>query len=112
LVVVALPSFLHMPASVDALGAGKHVVCEKPMATTLEEADRMIAAAHDTGRVLTIFQQRRYNPDFVKLRELIDSGLLGRIVQIRLTESRFSRRWDWQTLQKFGGGTLNNTGPH
>lgn len=112
LVVVALPSFLHMPASVDALSAGKHVVCEKPMATTLEEADRMIAAAQATGHTLTIFQQRRYNPDFVKVREVIDSGLLGRIVQIRISESRFGRRWDWQTLQKFGGGTLNNTGPH
>lgn len=112
LVVVALPSFLHMPAGVDALSAGKHVVCEKPMATTLEEADRMIAAAHSTGHVLTIFQQRRYNPDFVKVREVIESGVLGRIVEIRLSESRFGRRWDWQTLQKFGGGTLNNTGPH
>ncbi len=112
LVIVALPSHLHADLSIAALAAGKHVVCEKPMATTLDEADRMIEAARETGRVLTIFQQRRYNPDFVKVREIIDSGLLGRIVQIRLTESRFGRRWDWQTLQKFGGGTLNNTGPH
>jgi predicted dehydrogenase len=112
LVVVSLPSFLHANASIAALEAGKHVVCEKPMATTLADADRMIEAAQRTGRVLTIFQQRRYNPDFVKVREVIDSGVLGRIVEIRLTESRFSRRWDWQTLQKFGGGSLNNTGPH
>jgi scyllo-inositol 2-dehydrogenase (NADP+) len=112
LVVVALPSFLHADGSIAALEAGKHVVCEKPMATTLADADRMIEAAERTGRLLTIFQQRRYNPDFVKVREVINSGVLGRIVQIRLTESRFSRRWDWQTLQKFGGGSLNNTGPH
>lgn len=112
LVVVALPSFLHADGAVAALEAGKHVVCEKPMATTLADADRMIAAAQSTGKLLTIFQQRRYNPDFVKVREVINSGILGRIVQIRLTESRFSRRWDWQTLQKFGGGSLNNTGPH
>jgi scyllo-inositol 2-dehydrogenase (NADP+) len=112
LVVVALPSFLHADGAIAALDAGKHVVCEKPMATGLADADRMIEAAERTGRVLTIFQQRRYNPDFVKVREVIHSGVLGRIVQIRLTESRFSRRWDWQTLQKFGGGSLNNTGPH
>jgi predicted dehydrogenase len=62
--------------------------------------------------VLTIFQQRRYNPDFVKVQSIVDAGVLGRIVQIRLTESRFGRRWDWQTLQKYGGGSLNNTGPH
>lgn len=112
LVVVSLPSFLHADAAIAAMEVGKHVVCEKPMATTLTDADRMINAAERTGRVLTIFQQRRYNPDFVKVREVINSGQLGRIVQIRLTESRFSRRWDWQTLQKFGGGSLNNTGPH
>lgn len=112
LVVVALPSMLHTQASLEALAAGKHVVCEKPMAISLSDADRMVAAAASGDRILTIFQQRRYNPDFVKVQEIIRSGLLGRIVQIRLCESRFSRRWDWQTLQKFGGGSLNNTGPH
>lgn len=112
LVVVALPSFLHADGSIAALAAGKHVVCEKPMATALADADRMVAAATQSAGVLSIFQQRRYNPDFVKVREVIQSGVLGRIVQIRLTESRFTRRWDWQTLQKFGGGSLNNTGPH
>jgi scyllo-inositol 2-dehydrogenase (NADP+) len=109
---VALPSHLHAPATLAAVEHGKHVICEKPMATSLADADIMIAAAQASGQVLTVFHQRRYNPDFVKVREIIDSGILGRIVQIRLTESRFSRRWDWQTLQKFGGGTLNNTGPH
>ncbi|MEZ4861418.1 MAG: Gfo/Idh/MocA family oxidoreductase [Caldilineaceae bacterium] len=112
LVVVSLPNFLHANAAIDALAAGKHVVCEKPMATSLADADRMVAAAEASDKVLTIFQQRRYNPEFVKVREVIDSGLLGRIVQIRITASGFSRRWDWQTLQKFGGGSLNNTGPH
>jgi scyllo-inositol 2-dehydrogenase (NADP+) len=112
LVVVALPSFLHADASIAALAAGKHVVCEKPMATSLADADRMVAAAGESQRVLAIFQQRRYNPDFVKVRSIVESGVLGRIVQIRLTESRFTRRWDWQTLQKYGGGSLNNTGSH
>ncbi len=112
LVVVSLPNFLHADAAIDALAAGKHVVCEKPMATSLADADRMVAAAAGSDKVLTIFQQRRYNPDFVKVKEIIDSGILGRIVQIRLYATNFSRRWDWQTLQKFGGGSLNNTGPH
>jgi predicted dehydrogenase len=112
LIVVSLPSFLHAPASLAAIQANKHVVCEKPMAVTLDEADAMDAAAAASDRVLTVLHQRRYNPDFVKIRQIIDSGLLGRIVQIRITESKFSRRWDWQTLQKFGGGSLNNTGAH
>ncbi|MEZ4677646.1 MAG: Gfo/Idh/MocA family oxidoreductase [Caldilineaceae bacterium] len=112
LIVVSLPNFLHADAAIQALAAGKHVVCEKPMATSLADADRMVAAAATSDKVLTIFQQRRYNPDFVKVKEVIDSGILGRIVQIRLCANGFSRRWDWQTLQKFGGGSLNNTGPH
>ncbi|MCB0160837.1 MAG: Gfo/Idh/MocA family oxidoreductase [Caldilineaceae bacterium] len=112
LVVVALPSHLHADAAIAGLAAGKHVVVEKPMATSLADADRMVAAAAQADTVLSVFQNRRYNPDFVKVRSLIDSGIFGRIVQVRITESRFGRRWDWQTQRKFGGGTLNNTCPH
>lgn len=112
LIIVALPSHLHADLAIAALDAGKHVVCEKPMATSLADADRMVAAAAASEQHLTIFQNRRYDPHFVQVRKLIDSGILGRIVQIRVTASNFGRRWDWQTLKKFGGGTLNNTGPH
>lgn len=112
LIVVALPSHLHADMAIAALEAGKHVVCEKPMATSLADADRMVAAAAASDRHLTIFQNRRYDPHFMQVRKLIDSGILGRIVQIRALASNFGRRWDWQTLKEFGGGTLNNTGPH
>ncbi|MCD6291373.1 MAG: Gfo/Idh/MocA family oxidoreductase [Anaerolineae bacterium] len=112
LVVVASPSYLHAEHSIMALKAGKAVVSEKPMAATLEDADRMIAVSEETGNLLTVFQNRRYAPHFQKVREVIESGILGRIVLIRRTEHRFSRRWDWQTLKKFGGGSLRNTGPH
>ncbi|MEZ4558672.1 MAG: Gfo/Idh/MocA family oxidoreductase [Caldilineaceae bacterium] len=109
---MALPSHFHTDAAIAGLAAGKHVVVEKPMATSLADADRMVAAAAEADTVLSIFQNRRYNPDFVKVRSLIDAGIFGRIVQVRITESRFGRRWDWQTQRKFGGGTLNNTCPH
>jgi scyllo-inositol 2-dehydrogenase (NADP+) len=112
LVVVSLPNFLHAELSIAALEAGKHVVTEKPMATSLADADRMVAAAAKSNKLLNIFQNRRYDRDFIKVREIINSGALGRIVQIRMTESKFGRRWDWQTLKQFGGGSLNNTGPH
>ena len=112
MIVVALPSFLHADASIAALKAGKCVVCEKPMATNLADADRMIAAAEQTGQILTVFQNRRYDPDYLTVREVIESGRIGRVVQINMTGSGFSRRWDWQTLQKFGGGSLNNTAVH
>lgn len=112
LVIVAIPSHLHPPNAIQALKAGKDVVCEKPMAIKLSDADRVIKAAKKSGHIFTIFQNRRYAPDFVKVREVIISGKLGRIVMIRMTGHGFSRRWDWQTLKEFSGGTLNNTGPH
>jgi len=112
LAVVAMPSHLHAPYAIQALEAGKHVVCEKPMATCLKDADAMIKASKKAKRVLSIFQNRRYSADFLKVREVIQSGKLGRIVLIRMAVHGFGRRWDWQTLKEYGGGSLNNTGPH
>ncbi|MEM2500959.1 MAG: Gfo/Idh/MocA family oxidoreductase, partial [Candidatus Bathyarchaeia archaeon] len=112
LVVVATPSHLHAPQTIKALEAGKHVVCEKPMATNLAEADAMIEAAKRSGKILTIFQNSLFNPDYLKIREVIRSGKLGRIVLIKIYSHTFGRRWDWQTLKKFGGGELRNNGVH
>ncbi|MEW5814069.1 MAG: Gfo/Idh/MocA family oxidoreductase [Spirochaetota bacterium] len=112
LVIIALPNYLHASYSMEALNVGKHVLCEKPMSTSLRDADMMIAAASKACKVLTIFQNQRYAPDFQVVKRIIDSGCLGRIVLIRIARHGFGRRWDWQTLKRFGGGTLNNTGPH
>lgn len=112
LIIVATPSSLHAEHTIKALKEGKNVVCEKPMATNLKDADKMIEIAKKTGKLLTIFQNRRYAPDFQKVKEIIDSGILGRIVLVKMLWHSFGRRWDWQTLKKYGGGTLNNNGPH
>ena len=112
LVVVATPSHLHAEHSIRALETGRHVVCEKPMASSVAEADQMIEASRGAGKTLAVFQNRRYTADFLKLQEVIGSGRLGRIVMIRVIVHSFGRRWDWQTLRKFGGGTLYNTCPH
>jgi predicted dehydrogenase len=112
IVIVALPSHLHPDATIAALQAGKGVVCEKPMATNVADADRMIAVAEATGSLLTVFQNRRYDPSFQTVRAVVESGVLGRIVLIHTATSGFGRRWDWQTLREFGGGSLNNNGVH
>jgi len=112
LFVVATPSHLHAQHAIQGLKAGKAVVCEKPMASTLTEADSMIETAQETRTLLTVFHNRRYAPDFLTVKEVVDSGKLGRILLIRMAWHKFSRRWDWQTLQALGGGTLNNTCPH
>ncbi len=111
-IVVASPSTMHITQVCAALASARHVVCEKPMALTAADADRMIAAAETHGRILAPFQNRRYEPHFMKVREIIESGLLGRILQIRINWSHFTRRWDWQTLKARGGGSLNNHGAH
>lgn len=110
--IVATPNHLHPAHTIAALKAGKQVVCEKPMAITAAQADEMIAAATEAKRILAVFQNRRYAADFIKVRDVIQSGKLGRIVMIRIAIHGFSRRWDWQTLKKSGGGSLYNTGPH
>jgi predicted dehydrogenase len=112
LIVNALPSHLHTQGTVEAFGAGHHVVSEKPVAASTREFRRMVAASGRAGRVFAPFQQSRYAPHFQQIRRVIDSGVLGRIVQIRIAFNGFARRWDWQTLQEFKGGNLLNTGPH
>jgi len=112
LVVIATPSHVHATQVLEALRRGKHVVCEKPLALSVADADRMIDAAREADRVLTVFQNMRYWPDFQQVRAVSESGRLGRIVQIRLAMHRFTRRWDWQTLREFGGGALFNAGAH
>ncbi|MEO6845726.1 MAG: Gfo/Idh/MocA family oxidoreductase [Chthoniobacterales bacterium] len=112
LVVLATPSRFHYEQALQAFSANKNVICEKPLSSTSDEATQMMKAAKAAGKVLTGFQQNRYMPSFVKLREVIASGKLGRIVQIRICIHGFGRRWDWQTLKEFSGGELNNSGAH
>ncbi|TNJ61012.1 Gfo/Idh/MocA family oxidoreductase [Paenibacillus hemerocallicola] len=112
LIVNATPSHLHVPVSLELLEAGFNVLCEKPLARRSEEVDALIAARDRAGTLLTIFQQWRFNPLFLEIHKCLDSGVLGRIVQIGLTVNQFSRRWDWQTLKAYNGGNLMNTGAH
>jgi predicted dehydrogenase len=112
LVVVSSPNAEHAPMSIAALKAGKHVLCEKPFGLTTTDVDAMIAESDKAGKVLQPFQQRRYEPDFRKVKEVCESGLLGEIQLIRICWHSFKRRWDWQTLKSMAGGALNNNGPH
>jgi predicted dehydrogenase len=112
LMVVATPSHLHLDDTTLALRSGKHVLVEKPMGTNLTEVDRMIAEARETGQILSVNQNYRYAPAFLEIKKIIASGVLGRVLQIRIVVHQFSRRWDWQTLKEFGGGILNNHGAH
>ncbi|MEM2740181.1 MAG: Gfo/Idh/MocA family oxidoreductase [Candidatus Bathyarchaeia archaeon] len=112
LIVVATPSYLHAPHTIAALESGKDAVCEKPMASNLSEADAMIDASRRAGRLLTVFHNSLFAPDYLKVMEIIQSGKLGRILMVKIYSHTFGRRWDWQTLRRFGGGELRNNGVH
>lgn len=112
IVVNATPSHLHVPISLALLKKGYNVLCEKPLARKAAEVDKLLRASEESGRLLAIFQQSRYAPYFRQVRRVIGSGALGRIVQINLAFNGFQRRWDWQCLQEYNGGSLLNTGPH
>jgi len=112
LFVNALPTPLHVPGTLRALEAGCHVLCEKPVAPTLRDFDRMAAAAAKAGRVLAPFQNNRCQPFFREIQRIVESGVLGRILYVRSFWAGFGRRWDWQTFQCNLGGCLYNTGPH
>ena len=76
---VCTPNRSHAPISIDSLHAGKHVMCEKPMAKTAEDARKMVEAAKETGKKLTIGYQHRHKPEAIYLKEVIDRGDLGDI---------------------------------
>jgi UDP-N-acetylglucosamine 3-dehydrogenase len=82
---VCLPNYLHAEVSIAALKAGKHVLCEKPMATSVEEAENMIRAAEENGRTLMIAHNQRFVSSHQKAKQLIDSGELGKIYSFRTT---------------------------
>jgi scyllo-inositol 2-dehydrogenase (NADP+) len=112
LMVIATPTQLHASHAMSALRARRHVLVEKPMGKDLAEVDEMIAVARETGCILTVNQNYRNAADFLKIREILESGVLGRVLQIRIAVHQFRRRWDWQTLKEYGGGILNNHGAH
>ncbi|MFW6597512.1 Gfo/Idh/MocA family protein [Propionibacteriaceae bacterium Y2011] len=112
LIIVATPSHTHVPLGLAAIEAGRNVVIEKPMATTLAEVDQLTAAAEKAGVVVTAFQNQRLDPSFLAVKEVFDSGRLGEIILVRRTVHRFARRADWQTLRSMGGGELPNTALH
>jgi predicted dehydrogenase len=118
-VSVCLPNFLHAPVTIEALQAGKHVLVEKPMAMSVQEAQAMIAEAARQGKTLAVSMNYRwdFNPDAHYLKQLITQGKLGEVYYIRSaslrrrTFLRGQKRWFTQK-QRSGGGALIDMGPH
>lgn len=112
LVVNATFSHMHSAVAIDLLEHGFNVIVEKPFAKTYEDGQRMILAAKKAGKMLNAFQQSRFAPYFKEIKKILDSGVLGQVMQVSISFSGHARRWDWQTSKSFAGGNVRNTGPH
>jgi predicted dehydrogenase len=113
LVVVGTPPSAHAESVLAALAAGKHVVCEKPFALRVEEVDRMIDAAVAGDRVLTVYQSRRWDPDYVALRDVVRSGRIGELFYMESFIGGYSHPCDfWHSHEPVSGGTIYDWGSH
>jgi len=109
LVSICLPPSLHCDVSVDFLRAGKHVLCEKPMAPTLDECDRMLDAAGMGGAKLSVVAQNRFKPDVMRTKLLLETGALGQLLFAQADSlwwrgGKYYDLWWRGTWEKEGGG--------
>ncbi len=111
-VVIVSPTHFHKEQSLLAFRHGADVLCDKPMAVTLEEAREMVEAMHARSRKMMIFQPHRAHVETVALRALLREDLLGPVFMIKRRWSRYRVRVDWQAFARYGGGELNNSGAH
>src|SRR5215472_14080443 len=112
-VCVAAPNALHRDITVAAARAGKHVICEKPLARTLREADEMISACADAGVKLMYAEELCFAPKYVRAKELADEGALGDVYLVRQSEQHFGPHSDWfWDPELAGGGVLMDMGCH
>jgi scyllo-inositol 2-dehydrogenase (NADP+) len=114
LVVVAAPNAVHHELAAAALAAGRHVVVDKPFTLTTADADDLIALAERQDRLLSVFQSRRWDGDFLTVRRCLEAGLLGRVSSF---ESRYERfrpalKGGWKEEDVPGSGLLWDLGPH
>jgi predicted dehydrogenase len=115
LVVVNTPDPFHFEMAREALEAGKHVILEKPFVLDSREGGDLISIAVDQGRLLSVFQNRRWDGDFLTIREILDKGLLGRLVEYEAHFDRyrnFIQQNTWKEDSESGTGILFNLGSH
>jgi scyllo-inositol 2-dehydrogenase (NADP+) len=113
LVVVGTPPSAHTEPVLAALEAGKHVVCEKPFALRAADGDRMIDMAASRRLVLTVFQSRRWDPDYIAMREVARSGSIGEPFYLESFIGGYDHPCDlWHSHEPISGGTIYDWGSH
>jgi predicted dehydrogenase len=115
---VCTPNFMHFPIAKDALLAGKHVICEKPLATSVEQARELVALAAETKRRNATFHNLRFYPQVQQMRRMIEDGDLGEILVVQGTYSQdwllYDTDWNWRLESRHNGPSrcLADIGSH
>lgn len=113
MVTIAAPNRLHAKMTVDIADSGKHVVCEKPLCMTLEEADLMIDTCRKKGVLLLYAEELFFTPKYVKAKEMADQGAFGRVYLVKQSEKHFGPHADWfWNVEESGGGAFMDMGCH
>jgi predicted dehydrogenase len=115
LLIITTPNHLHFSMAQEALSAGKHVVIDKPFTITFEEAKKLIRLADDAGLKLSVFHNRRWDGDFITLKELIRDQKVGEVVEVVSTFNRFRNQIQedaWREKSQPGSGVLYDLGSH
>ncbi len=109
-----LPHSFHCSTTVKSLKAGKHVIVEKPMCVTTVEATEMISTAEENGVTLSVHHNRRWDADFWTLRELVHSGIIGKIFNVEMWGGGYGKpdpNW-WRSVKSISGGQFYDWGAH
>ncbi len=110
---ICLPNFLHAEATLKAAAAGKHIIIEKPLAVTLEEADAMIAACEQAGVKLMYAEELCFAPKYERARLLVNEGAVGKVYMLKQSEKHSGPHSDWfYDVNQAGGGVLMDMGCH
>ncbi len=113
IIVIATPNDLHKPMSIDAMRAGKNVVCEKPVMMNSKELEEVLQVQKETGKVFVVYQNRRWDRDYLAMKQLYESGKIGDVFRIenRVHGSR-GIPGDWRQYPEYGGGMILDWGVH
>jgi myo-inositol 2-dehydrogenase / D-chiro-inositol 1-dehydrogenase len=113
MITIAAPNALHAQMTVDAARAGKHVVCEKPLCMTLEEADWMVETCQKQGVLLLYAEELFFTPKYVKAKQMADEGAFGSVYLVKQAEKHFGPHapWFWD-VDRSGGGVFMDMGCH
>ncbi len=113
LAIISTPPNLHASMALQLLEAGKHVVVEKPFCLTTREADAMIEKASAFNRTLSVYQCRRWDPDYLAIKALVDSGQIGQVFHLETFIGTFSHPCDyWHSHEPISGGVFYDWGSH